>query len=197
MIGAPTPGRRGFLAAVLSAVVLPALLRRAAAAHPHGPSARGRRGAVERQVAEARERIRSAAAAGDAAGLRALYAADFIHTRGCGAVEGRGTRIAALLAGAPAIELAREDGITVRVLHPDTAVLRGRSTLAGAGEVRWVQVFVRRDGGWAAAASEDTPVPPGRPTRGTPPRQEAAAATSRPTSASTALRSSSGARASA
>ena len=155
------PDRRAFLAAALSALALPALPWRAAAsAHPYEAPARERQGAAERQAMAARERIRSAAAARDAAALRALSAADFIHTRGSGAVDGRDARIAALIAGEPAIELACVDAVAVRVLYPDTAVLTGRCALSGDGEVRWIQVFVRIDGAWKAAASQDTGVTP-------------------------------------
>ena len=154
--------RRAFLAALLPALVLPGLVL----AHPHETLARERQGAVEQQVMAARENIRSAVAARDAAKLRALYAADFTHTHTSGKVDGRDARIVSLLAGEPTIELARVEEVTIRVLHADTAVLTGRSPIQrsdGAGgtrDVRWIQVYVRSDGEWKLAASQATGLTP-------------------------------------
>ena len=156
--------RRALLAA-LPALALPALLPGALLAHPHEMLSRERQGAVEQQVMAAREAIRAAAAAKDAGKLRALYAADFAHTHTSGKVDGRDARIVSLLAGEPVIELARVEELTIRVLHPDTAVLSGRSPIQrsdgnGTRDVRWMQVFVRTDGEWKLAASHATGVSP-------------------------------------
>ena len=157
--------RRTFLA-LLPALALPALLLPGTPlAHPHEALTRERQGAVEQQVMAAREAIRAAVAAKDAAKLRALYAADFTHTHTSGKVDGRDARIVSLLAGEPAIELARVEELTIRVLHADTAVLTGRSPIArgdssGARDVRWMQVFIRAEGEWRLAASQATGVAP-------------------------------------
>ena len=159
--------RRAFLAALPALAALPVLLSPGALlAHPHEALTRERQGAVEQQVMAARENIRAAAAARDAAKLRALHAADFIHTHTTGKVDGRDARVVSLLAGEPAIELARVEELTIRVLHPDTAILTGRSPIArgdgagGARDVRWMQVFVRTEGEWRLAASQATGVAP-------------------------------------
>ena len=153
--------RRAFLAALLPALALPGLVF----AHPHETLTRERQGAVEQQVMAAREGIRAAVAAKDAAKLRALYAADFTHTHTTGKVDGRAARIVSLLAGEPTIELARVEELTIRVLHADTAVLTGRSPIqrsdgGGTRDVRWMQVFVRAEGEWRLAASQATGVAP-------------------------------------
>ena len=156
--------RRALLAA-LPVLALPALLPGALFAHPHEMLSRERQGAVEQQVMAAREAIRTAVAAKDAAKLRALYAADFTHTHTSGKVDGRDARIVSLLAGEPTIELARVEELTIRVLHADTAILSGRSPIQrsdgnGVRDVRWMQVFARADGEWKLAASQATGVSP-------------------------------------
>jgi uncharacterized protein (TIGR02246 family) len=149
--------RRAFLAALPALAALPILLSPGALlAHPHEALTRERQGAVEQQVMAAR----------DAAKLRALYAADFTRTHTTGKVDGRDARVVSLLAGEPVIELARVEELTIRVLHPDTAILTGRSPIArsdgtgGTRDVRWMQVFVRTEGEWRLAASQATGVAP-------------------------------------
>ena len=153
--------QRRALLALLPALVLPGALL----AHPHETLTRERQGAIEQQVMAARENIRAAASAKDAAKLRALYATDFTHTHTTGKVDGRDARIVSLLAGEPTIESARVEELTIRVLHSDTAVLTGRSPVqrsdgAGARDVRWMQVFVRVEGDWRLAASQATGLSP-------------------------------------
>ena len=151
---------RRALLALVPVLVLPGTLL----AHPHEMLTKERQGAVEQQVMAAREAIRIAAAAKDAAKLRALYAADFTHTHTSGKVDGRDARVVSLLAGEPVIELARVEELTIRVLHADTAILTGRSPIArndgGTRDVRWMQVFVRVEGEWRLAASQATGVAP-------------------------------------
>ena len=158
--------RRALLLALPALAALPVLLSPGALlAHPHEALTRDRQGAIEQQVMAAREAIRAAAAAKDAAKLRALYASDFAHTHTSGKVDGRDARVVSLLAGEPTIELARVEELTIRVLHADTAILTGRSPIqrsdgGGTRDVRWTQVFVRVDGDWRLAASQATGVAP-------------------------------------
>ena len=158
--------QRRALLALAPALALPVLLRPGALlAHPHEMLSRERQGAIEQQVMAARESIRAAVAARDAARLRALYAADFTHTHTSGKVDGRDARIVSLLAGEPTVELARVEELTIRVLHADTAILTGRSPIqrmdgAGTRDVRWMQVYVRADGDWKLAASQATGLSP-------------------------------------
>ena len=158
--------QRRALLALLPALAFPALLAPGALlAHPHETLARERQGAIEQQVMAARENIRAAVAARDAGRLRALYAADFTHTHTTGKVDGRDARVVSLLAGEPTIELARVEELTIRVLHPDTVILTGRSSIARSDgndtrDVRWMQVYVRVEGEWRLAASQATGVVP-------------------------------------
>ena len=157
--------RRDLLAALPPAFAFALLAPGHLLAHPHETLARERQGAIEQQVMAVRENIRAAAAARDAAKLRALYVADFAHTHTTGKVDGRDARIAALLAGEPTIELARVEELTIRVLHTDTAIITGRSPLPPSGgdtprDVRWMQVYARIDGDWRLAASLATGVSP-------------------------------------
>jgi uncharacterized protein (TIGR02246 family) len=154
--------QRRALLALLPALVLPGIVL----AHPHEMLTRERQGAIEQQVMAVREDIRTAVAARDAARLRTLYAADFVHTHASGKVDGRDARIVSLLAGESTVELARVEELTIRVLHADTAILTGRSPIPrsdggpGTREVRWIQVFVRVDGDWRLGASQATGLSP-------------------------------------
>jgi uncharacterized protein (TIGR02246 family) len=153
--------QRRALLALLPALVLPGIVL----AHPHEMLTRDRQGAIEQQVMAARDNIRAAVAARDAARLRTLYASDFAHTHTSGKVDGRDARIVSLLAGEPTVELARVEELTIRVLHADTAILTGRSSIprsdgSGTGEVRWMQVYVRVEGDWRLAASQATSLSP-------------------------------------
>src|SRR4051812_43360884 len=153
--------QRRALLALLPALMLPGI----ALAHPHEMLTRERQGAIEQQVMAARDSIRAAVAARDAARLRTLYAVDFTHIHTSGKVDGRDARIVSLLAGEPTVELARVEELTIRVLHADTAILTGRSPIprsdgSGTRDTRWMQVYVRVDGDWRLAASQATGVSP-------------------------------------
>lgn len=148
-------------AALLTALALPA----GAAAHPHDQLLAERQGEVEQQVMAVRARLRDAVAAKDVVALRAIYAPGFTHTHGSGKVDGRDARIVSLLAGEPVIELARVEELTIRVPHPDTAILSGRSPIANRAEgreyeFRWLQVYVRAGGDWQLAVSQATRMAP-------------------------------------
>ena len=149
---------------VLAAATL-ALSARAAVAHPHEQLAQDQRGQIEQQVVAVRARLREAVAAKDAAALRALYAPGFTHTHGSGKVDGRDARIVSLLAGEPVIELAPVEELTIRIPHPDTAIVTGKSPVPNAREnrssdFRWVQVYVRVGGDWQLAVSHATRLGP-------------------------------------
>lgn len=130
----------------------------------HSPDAPGAATPAELEVLAAREAIRTAVAAKDAAALRALYTEDFTHTHGSGKVDGRDTRIVSLLVAEPTIEMAPADDLRVRVHGGATAIVTGRSPILNRAEnrsddFRWVQVFVRDGGRWRLAVSQATRLP--------------------------------------
>ena len=151
-------------AAVLAgaaAATLPAPL----AAHPHEMLTAERQGQIEQQIMQVRAALRSAVERKDVAALRALYSPGFTHTHGSGRVDGRDARILALLAGEPVIELAPVEELTIRIPHPDTAIVTGKSPVLNTAEnrsydFRWVQVYVRVGGEWQIAVSQATRLGP-------------------------------------
>jgi hypothetical protein len=132
----------------------------------HSPDAPGAATPAELEVLAAREAIRAAVAARDAAALRALYTDDFTHTHGSGKVDGRDTRIVSLLVAEPTIEMAPADDLHVRIHGNATAIVTGRSPILNRAEnrtydFRWVQVFVRDGARWRLAVSQATRLPRG------------------------------------
>ena len=80
-------------------------------------------------------------------------------------MDGRNARIVALLAGEPVIELAPVEELTIRIPHPDTAIVTGKSPVLNTREsrqydFRWVQVYVRSGGEWQLAVSQATRLGP-------------------------------------
>ncbi len=153
--------RRTALPLLMAALAAPA----AVLAHPHEQLTAERGGEIERQVMAVRARLADAVRARDAGALRALYAPGFIHTHGSGTVDGRDARIVSLLAGEPAVELAPVEELTIRIPHPDTAIVSGKSPIPNAREnrshdFRWLQVYVRVGGDWQLAASQATRIGP-------------------------------------
>ncbi len=141
-----------------------AMMLLAGAALAHSPDSPGAATPAELDVLAAREAIRAAVAAKDAAALRVLYTDDFTHTHGSGKVDGRDTRIVSLLVGEPTIEMAPADDLHVRVHVNATAIVTGRSPILNRAEnrsddFRWVQVFVRDGGRWRLAVSQATRLP--------------------------------------
>lgn len=154
--------RRAALLAALAAIVLPPAI---AGAHPHETLTAERQSEVEQQVMLARATIRRAVEAKDVVALRALYSPGFTHTHGSGKVDGRDARIVSLLAGEPVIELAPVEELTIRIPHPDTAIVSGKSPILNRSEnrnydFRWVQVYVRVGGDWQLAVSQATRLGP-------------------------------------
>lgn len=156
--------RRSLVLAATTAT-LALSIARTATAHPHEQLAQEQQGQIEQQVMAVRARLRDAVGAKDVAALRALYAPGFTHTHGSGKVDGRDARIVSLLAGEPAIELAPVEELTIRIPHPDTAIVTGKSPVLNAREnrsydFRWVQVYVRVGGDWQLAVSQATRLGP-------------------------------------
>ncbi|MBM3623389.1 MAG: nuclear transport factor 2 family protein [Alphaproteobacteria bacterium] len=144
-------------------VLLATALAPAAFAHPQGamdPATQK----VAAELMAFREAMKAAMVAKDVLKLRAMYTESFTHTHGSGKVDGRDTRVIALLTGEPVIEDAPMTETLVR-LHGETALLSGRSPILNRAEnklydFRWLQVYVRDDGAWKLAASQATRLGP-------------------------------------
>jgi Domain of unknown function (DUF4440) len=135
-----------------------------AQAHPHGALDAERHGDIERQIMAFRAALKDAAAAKDIVALRRMYAEGFTHTHGSGKMDGKDTRIVALLAGEPGIETAPAGELAFRVHGPDMVILTGRSPILNKTEgrdydFRWMQVYSRASGDWQLAASQPTRLP--------------------------------------
>jgi hypothetical protein len=138
-----------------------------ALAHPlDGPSSQPI-GPMELEIIQFRQAIVDAVKAKDVVRLREIYADGFTHTHGSGKVDGKDTRIVAVLAGDPSIEMAPADELSIRAFGTDTAIVTGRSPILNVREnrdydFRWIAVYVRVAGEWRLAASQATRLP-GRP----------------------------------
>jgi hypothetical protein len=113
---------------------------------------------VTREVLNLRERIRTAAAAKDAAALGALYAETFRHLRDSGRADLKDDRIALLVKGEPTIETAPDQGVEVTVHGAATAIATGTSAigtpLGRPVPFRWLAVYVKEEGRWRLALSQ-------------------------------------------
>lgn len=149
--------RRSALVLLATAVASPAL------AHPQSAMD----SATQKVAAELmafREAMKAAMLAKDVVRLRSMYTESFTHTHGSGKVDGRDTRIIALLTGEPVIEDAPMTETMVRV-HGDSTLFSGRSPILNRAEnklydFRWLQVYVREGGTWKLAASQATRLGP-------------------------------------
>ena len=136
----------------------------AALAHPMADDRSQPIGPLELEIIQFRQAIVAAVKAKDAARVREIYADGFTHTHGSGKVDGKDTRIVAVLAGDPSIEMAPADELSIRVYGTDTAIVTGRSPILNVKEnhdydFRWIAVYVRVAGAWRLAASQATRLP--------------------------------------
>ena len=132
-----------------------------ALAHPLDGASSQPIGPMELEIIQFRQAIVDAVKAKDAARLREIYADGFTHTHGSGKVDGKDTRIVAVLAGDPSIEMAPADELSIRAFGADTAIVTGRSPILNVREnrdydFRWIAVYVRVAGEWRLAASQAT-----------------------------------------
>ena len=135
-----------------------------ALAHPLDGASSQPIGPMELEIIQFRQAIVDAVKAKDAARLREIYADGFTHTHGSGKVDGKDTRIVAVLAGDPSIEMAPADELSIRAFGADTAIVTGRSPILNVREnrdydFRWIAVYVRVAGEWRLAASQATRLP--------------------------------------
>ena len=147
----------GLLALALLPIAAPVL------AHPPAILSDREEKATVEEVMEFRKTVARAIETKDAAALRRIYANGFVHTHSAGKVDGKDARIAAVLAGEPAIENAPASDLAIRVPGGWTAVATGLSPIRAAADgktyqVRWTAVYVRMGESWQIAASQATPV---------------------------------------
>ncbi len=135
-----------------------------AIAHPHHELNDERRADLEKQILTFRNDLKSAVSGKDIAKLKEMYAESFTHVHGTGKVDGRDTRIIALLAGEAVIETASASELSIRIHGSDMAIVSGRSPIVNAQDgksydFRWTQVLTRVSGEWQIAASQATRLP--------------------------------------
>jgi hypothetical protein len=145
----------------LAGLGLVAVVGQAMAHPPARLSAQSEAGMVE-EVHVFRKRMVEAAASRNTASLRNAYAERFVHTDPTGKREGREARIAALLAGTPAIETAPVRDLTVHI-HAGgwVAIAVGTSPLALPPDgkphaVHWTTTYARNGEAWQIVASHAT-----------------------------------------
>jgi ketosteroid isomerase-like protein len=100
----------------------------------------------------------------DTAALSRLVADEFIEISRLGTVRTKADNIQDIGSGALHLLSVKYDSLAVRI-YGDVAVLRGiadnTGTMRGfpfAGKIRYLRIFVRRDGRWQAVAMQQTPI---------------------------------------
>ncbi len=100
----------------------------------------------------------------DTAALSRLVADEFIEISRLGSVRTKADNIRDIGSGDLRLLSVRYDSLVVRI-YGDVAVLRGiadnTGTMRGfpfAGKIRYLRIFVRRDGRWQAVAMQQTPL---------------------------------------
>jgi len=111
--------------------------------------------------------VRDALLAGDAAALRELYDEDFRSHSLLGDIEDREAVLAAYGQGGVRLDLFEVEDVTVEVFG-EVGILTGLGSISGSYEktefrhrVRFVDIFVWRDGRWRYHFSQSTEIVPG------------------------------------
>jgi hypothetical protein len=101
----------------------------------------------------------------DTATLSRLVADEFIEISRLGQIRTKADNIRDIGSGDLRLLSVRYDSLVVRI-YGDVAVLRGIADNTGtfrgfpfSGKIRYMRVFVRRDGRWQAVAMQQTPLP--------------------------------------
>lgn len=133
-----------------------------ASAHP--PGVKDEDQAVAHEVEAFREFFKRAIEKRDVHALRRFYADGFSHTHSSGRIDGKDTRIASVIAGNPVIETAPVEELLCRVFADHTIIVTGMSAIRDNAEnrtyqLRWIAVYVKVDGDWKIAASQETRLP--------------------------------------
>jgi uncharacterized protein (TIGR02246 family) len=120
--------------------------------------------AVEKEIRQLEEQLRTAAVKADTASFERLLADDYTSTNMSGLTRSKAEIIADLKSGAQKTTSASLDNVKVRV-YGDAAVLTAdrttKSTLRGqdnSGRQREIRVFVKRNGRWQAVAMQTTAI---------------------------------------
>jgi len=113
---------------------------------------------------EAFHGVRGALLSGDTGAIRELYSEDFRSHSLRGDVEGRDAVLEAFGPGGVALDLFEVEGLAVEVFG-DVGILTGLGSISGRygktefrHRVRFVDVFVRRDGRWRYHFSQSTEI---------------------------------------
>jgi ketosteroid isomerase-like protein len=116
--------------------------------------------------------VRDALLAGDTEALRALYAEDFRSHSLRGEVEGREAVLEAFGPDGVRLDMFEVEDLAVEVFG-DVGILTGLGSIGGRFDrtefrhrVRFVDIFLRRDGRWRYLFSQSTEIVPDRPARG-------------------------------
>ncbi len=130
--------------------------------HPPSIVDGGAEKATAEEIVDFRKRLANAVVAKDAPLLRSMYADTFRHTHSSTKADTKDSRIAALLAGDPAIETAPADDLVVRA-HAGgwVAIAYGTSPIKSISDgktyaVAWMAVYVRTEQSWQLAGSQAT-----------------------------------------
>jgi Domain of unknown function (DUF4440) len=98
----------------------------------------------------------------DTNALSRLVAPEFVEISRLGQVRTRADNIRDIASGELKLTAVKYDSLTVRI-YGDVAVLRGIADNTGtfrgfpfAGRIRYLRIFVRRDGRWQAVAMQQT-----------------------------------------
>jgi ketosteroid isomerase-like protein len=119
----------------------------------------------EDTVRAAESARRAALLAGDTVALSRLVADEFYEITRLGTIRGRADNMREIATGMLHLTTIAYDSQAVRI-YGDVAVLRGIADNTGTfrgmdftGRIRYLRVFVRRDGRWQAIAMQQTPMP--------------------------------------
>lgn len=100
----------------------------------------------------------------DTAALSRLVADEFVEISRLGTLRTKADNIRDIGSGDLHLLTVRYDSLVVRI-YGDVAVLRGIADNTGtmrafpfAGKIRYLRIFVRRDGRWQAVAMQQTPL---------------------------------------
>ncbi len=100
----------------------------------------------------------------DTAALSRMVAEEFVEISRLGQLRTKADNIRDIASGELRLTSVKYDSLTERI-YGDVAVLRGIADNAGtfrgfpfSGKIRYMRIFVRRDGRWQAVAMQQTPL---------------------------------------